>query len=204
MDNLPIILLAAGQSSRMRGGDKLLEIVERRPLLRRQALRALDASQHVLIALPPRPHPRYDVVADIGAKLITVENPAEGMNASLRTAVAALPADAEAAMILLADLPDLTAEDLCHVRDRVDPNSGHKVWRGTTADGRPGHPVVFAASLFPALRALTGDSGAGSVIKAAGDAICLIPLAGERARKDLDTPEEWAAWRKLNARPEDR
>ena len=61
--NIPIILLAAGQSSRMRGRDKLLEMVDGQPLLRRQAAMALAVTDApVLVALPAAPHPRYDAI----------------------------------------------------------------------------------------------------------------------------------------------
>ena len=196
MTDLPIILLAAGQSSRMRGRDKLLEEVEGQPLLRRQAAMARRAtSGPVLVALPPAPHPRYGALDDLDVTPLPVPDAAEGMNASLRTALAALPGDAGAAMLLLGDLPELKADDLARVAEAVNLASGTLIWRGTTEDGRPGHPIVFAAPLFPAFAALTGDTGGREVVAQAGDRIDLIPLPGNRARLDLDTPEEWEAWR---------
>ena len=48
-----ILLLAAGSSSRMRGGDKLLEPVAGRPLLTRIAEAALATGLPVHVALPP-------------------------------------------------------------------------------------------------------------------------------------------------------
>ncbi len=119
--DIPILLLAAGQSSRMRGRDKLLEPIDGVPLLRRQAIRALSATEGpVLVLLPPAPHPRYDVLDGLGVTLVPVPDAAEGMNASLRRAIAALPKDAQAAMVLLADLPDLTVDDLKFVMQSVD------------------------------------------------------------------------------------
>lgn len=196
MTDLPIILLAAGQSSRMRGRDKLLEEVGSVPLLRRQAAMARRVtSGSILVALPPAPHPRYGALADLDVTPLPVPDAAEGMNASLRTAFAALPTDAKAAMLLLGDLPELTETDLARVARAVSLTSDTLIWRGTTEDGRPGHPIVFAAPLFPAFAALTGDTGGREVVAQAGDRIDLIPLPGNRARLDLDTPEEWEAWR---------
>jgi molybdenum cofactor cytidylyltransferase len=53
-------------------------------------------------------------------------------------------------------------------------------------DGR-GHPVLFAASLFPALLALEGDRGARAVLDALGDDLALVPIE-DRAPADVDTP----------------
>ncbi|KAG1647841.1 Dimethylglycine dehydrogenase, mitochondrial [Nymphon striatum] len=104
---------AAGASSRMRGRDKLLEDIDGEPLLRHQALRALAVTDaKVLIALPVSPHPRYNVIDDLAVQTVPVPDAAEGMGASLRVAFASLPKDAPCAMLVLADLPDVTADDL--------------------------------------------------------------------------------------------
>ncbi len=194
--DLPIIVLAAGQSSRMRGRDKLMEEVDARPLLRRQAeiARAITSGP-VIVALPPRPHPRYAALAGLDVTLCEVADAAEGMNASLRTAFGALPAGARAAMMLLADLPELTEDDLRIVGQSIDTNSETLVWRGATSDGKPGHPIVFAAALFPAFATLRGDGGGREVVAQAAGRVELIPLPDQRARRDLDTPEEWDRWR---------
>lgn len=194
--DMPVLLLAAGQSSRMRGADKLLQLVDGKPLIRRQADIARSVTRGpVIVALPPAPHPRYDAL--IGAKIegVPVADAAEGMNASLRAGFAAMPAGVDAAMLLLCDLPDLTPNDLAQVAAAHDPDSDTLIWRGTTQDGRPGHPIVFSARLFERFKNLTGDGGGREVVKAAGTRIVHVPLPGNRARLDLDTPEDWADWR---------
>ena len=51
MPTLTILIPAAGNASRMRGGDKLLETVRGQPMLRHQARLALIVTAHVLITL---------------------------------------------------------------------------------------------------------------------------------------------------------
>lgn len=196
MTHIPIIVLAAGQSRRMQGADKLLQEVDGQPLIRRQAKLARAVTEGpVIVALPPRPHPRFAVLEGLDVLPLEVRNADEGMNASLRTAFAALPAQARAAMLLLGDLPDLTEADLNRVLQAVDLESDTVIWRGATEAGEPGHPVVFAASLFPEFARLHGDDGGRAVVRAASDRVRLIRLPDRRARRDLDTPEDWAAWR---------
>lgn len=194
MSTIPIILLAAGQSSRMRGTDKLLQQVDDMPLLRRAALIALKAGP-VIVALPPEPHARYTALEGLPVQIIPVPDAAEGMNASLRAAMQHLPADASAVVILLADLPELTDDDIKKVSQSIESEPVFTIHRGTTSDGKPGHPVAFGRALFPELRALHGDEGAHTVVKRHSNRVKLIPLAGDRARLDLDTPEAWADWR---------
>ncbi len=192
--DLPIVVLGAGQSSRMRGADKLMQLVDGVPLIRRQAKIARAAtSGKVIVTLPNGPHPRYGALAGLDIQVLPVPDAAEGMAASLKRAFAAVDGH-PAAMLLLADLAELTVGDLREVSGAVDRNGSYLVWRGVTEDGKPGHPIVFAAPLFSAFATLTGDSGGREVVAAAGDRVHLVPLPGQRARRDLDTPEDWAQW----------
>ena len=192
---IPIILLAAGASARMRGRDKLLEDVDGTPLLRRQAVMARAVSDRVLVALPQHPHPRYGVVADLDVTLIEVEKAAEGIGASLRSAFAALPEKTDKALVLLCDLPDITGDDLRRVIAAVQTHPDALVWRGATQGGKGGHPMIFDRQLFPAFADLSGDNGGQQIVRSAGARVHLVALPGDRARLDLDTPEDWAAWR---------
>lgn len=197
--DIPILVLAAGAARRMQGRDKLLEGVDGMPLLRRQVLRARAATDApLLVALPPLPHARHDAIGDLDVRIIEVENAADGMNASLGAGLAALPATAKAVMVMLADMPEVSRADVRTVLDAVDLASDHLIWRATTAQGAPGHPVVFKSSLWPALQALTGDSGGRDVARAHLDQTVYVPLPENHARTDLDTPEAWAAWRAGN------
>ncbi|MFT6674084.1 MAG: CTP:molybdopterin cytidylyltransferase MocA [Sulfitobacter sp.] len=192
----PVIVLAAGQSRRMQGRDKLLEDIDGLPLIRHQALKARAVTDApVIVALPPPPHPRYGALAGLDLHLLPVENPAEGMNASLRSGFAALPDTAQCAMVVLGDLPDLTIADLQRVGQAVDLTSDMVIWRGATQAGAAGHPIVFHRSLFGAIARLHGDGGARAVVARAKDMVMLVPLPGDHARADLDTPEDWRKWR---------
>jgi molybdenum cofactor cytidylyltransferase len=125
---------------------------------------------------------------------VFVPDAAEGMGASIRTGVAALPDGCGAVMILPADLPELLASDLRVMldawQDRPDA-----ILRAVDQDGKHGHPVIFPADLFPALRGCKGDAGARDVLRAHQGRIVTLPLPGRHATTDLDTPEDWAAWR---------
>ncbi len=194
MKKITVILLAAGQSSRMGGLDKLMQPVDGIPLLRLSAQKA-RAVGPVFVALPPAPHPRYDVLEDLDVSSVGIPDAVEGMNASLRGALAHISQDAHCVMVLLADLPDLSEVDLMQVAAACDRYPDNLIWRGCTQDGKPGHPVIFERALFPELAELTGDSGAQSIVKRHGDKVHMHPLPGRHALRDLDTPEDWKRWR---------
>jgi CTP:molybdopterin cytidylyltransferase MocA len=149
----------------------------------------------VLVALPPPPHPRYDALAGLDVQTVPVPDAAEGMNASLRAGLRAVPQDAAAVMVLLADMPDVTTDDIKTVLQAVDLVTDIRIWRAVTQSGDAGHPTVFHAALLPELMRLHGDSGGRTVAQAHHDRTLHIPLPAGHARTDLDTPQDWADWR---------
>lgn len=172
----------------MRGADKLAEVVRGEPLLRRAVSAARAAAVEVVVTVPPG-SPRRAFVE--GARVVEVDGP---MSASLRAGVAAVEGDA--ALVHLADMPDVGAPEM---RTLVEAwrRSHALVLRAVAQDGTPGQPVIFSRALFPELDALAGDRGARSVIARHGWEA--VPLPGRAALVDLDTPEDWAAWRAARA-----
>ena len=192
--DISILILAAGSSSRMRGADKLLEPVAGQPLLRHVAGVALGMGLAVTVTLPVQRPARRAVLAGLSLRVIEVAGD-EGMAASLRAGVASLPLD-HAILMLLADMPEVDGADLATLisAHNIAPRRIH---RACDAAGKPGHPVIFPPWLRANLLALQGDSGARAVLAAHQDKVDAVHLPGLHATTDLDTPEDWAAWRSL-------
>lgn len=118
-----------------------------------------------------------------------VENPVwqEGMSTSLIAGLRAA-GDADAVLVALGDLPlvaprvidRILAEGLATDRTIVAP----------TYQGRRGHPVLFRSERFQDLRALTGDVGAASVLKAHPDQVHLVPVDTDGILRDVDLPRD--------------
>lgn len=189
MAEIAILLLAAGAARRMRGRDKLLEEVGGMALLRDRALACIEAGLGpVLVTLPPEAAARRAALEGLAVTPVEVAQAAEGMGASLAVGAAAVPEAAAGVMVLPADMPGITAADMRTLADAFD---GTGALRGAGEDGTPGHPVLFPAASLPALAALSGDRGARDLAAGAR----LVPLPAHHALTDLDTPEDWAAWR---------
>ena len=187
---IPILILAAGKSTRMGGRDKLLEVIDGGPLLAIVAKRALKVGP-TFVTLPSANHPRRYVLPP-AAQVVEVDGE---MSDSVKAGVKALPEDATGVLILLADMPDITAEDIAMVYDAAIA-SNFPVVRGATSEGYAGHPIYLAASLFPLLRGLSGDRGAARLYTGFEADTVLVSLKGNRCRLDLDTPADWACYRK--------
>ena len=192
MTSPAILLLAAGSSSRMRGSDKLLEQIDGIPLIRRQALAACATGAAVFVTLPGNRPDRDTALAGLDLRRVPVPDAALGLSASLRAGVRA--AGQRPLLVLLADLPDITAADLSRLLAR-HAEVPDRILRATAQDGTPGHPVLFPAWAVPELASLTGDSGARDLLKREAGRTESIALPARHAVTDLDTPEDWAAWR---------
>lgn len=193
MSAATLLLLAAGRSTRMRGADKMLEPVPGpfgdQPLLHAMARRCLRAGA-TRVVLGPDQASRRTLLDGLDVEVL--EAPAgAGMAASIVTGSEGLDGPV---LVVLADMPDVTASDL-HLILSLSAQAPGAILRAAGEDGTPGHPVLFPADLVPELRDLSGDTGARDVLQRHKNRVHLVPLADTRALTDLDTPEDWAAWR---------
>ncbi|MCT4559417.1 MAG: nucleotidyltransferase family protein [Pelagimonas sp.] len=195
MQNIAILIPAAGASSRMRGRDKLLELVDGLPLLRLQAKRAIFAGAHVCVTVPDHDHPRAQALEGLPVQRIAVPDADLGMSSSLRRGVSFLPQTLDAVMIFPGDMPDIQATDLITIGEAFRASPFPALIQATSEDGTPGHPVLFPRDCFAALRQLSGDQGARDVLRANQNRLRHIALPAQHALTDLDTPEAWAQWR---------
>ncbi len=190
------VLLAAGAARRMRGRDKLLEDVGGRPVLRAaaEAARASRADE-VVVVLPPEAAARRAALAELDVTVVEAADWAEGMAASMRAGLAAVAGRVDAVVILLADMPEVGPAEIDRLIAAYDPEEGREICRAISADGTPGHPVLFGRRFFETLAGLRGDRGAREVLRDAAEFVTEVPTPGRAAVVDLDTPEDWAAWR---------
>lgn len=204
-DAVAILIPAAGASRRMGARDKLLERIDATPLLRRQAARACEAigaaaEERVIVALPPpeassAARDRHAVLDGLALRRAIVPAPEEGMAASLRAGLGAAPPDASGVLILLPDMPDIETADLRRLIDAFGRDPQAPILRACTADGRPGHPVLFPRRHLAQLAGIAGDQGGRALLDQHAHELRCVRLDGVRAVTDLDTPEAWRAWR---------
>lgn len=194
---LHLLLLAAGQSRRMAPDDKLLLSINGKPMIRRVAETALATGFPLSVVLSPRHPDRAIALRGLGLTQTTLpEDSQSGMAISLRHGLNAI-APENAVMVILGDQPDLTTSDLLRVIEQWQLQP-HRIHRGGTGTGKPGHPVILPAQLRPALAQLDGDSGARDIIAAAPEHPILVLLPAQNALVDIDTPEDWQSWRAHN------
>ena len=194
--SLAALVLAAGRSSRMGGPNKLLEQIGGRPLVRIVAEAALGSRARPVIVVTG--HQRERVEAALAGLPVTFAyNPhfADGLGTSLRTGIAALPAQVDGVIVCLGDMPQVDAPLIDRLLGAFDPDKGALAVVPTIA-GKRGNPVVWSRRFFPDLMAVEGDIGARHLIARYAEAVTEVPLSGTAALTDVDTPEALAAVKK--------
>jgi molybdenum cofactor cytidylyltransferase len=187
------VILAAGRSTRFAadqvGATKLTAELHGKPLVRHVAEAALASKARPVIVVTG--HAREQVQGALaGLPLAFVHNGdyAAGLASSLRTGIAAVPNEATGAVVLLGDMPLVTAGLIDQLVARFDesPQAGAIV---PITEGRRGNPVLLARSLSPAVARLSGDEGARRLLQEPGIRVVEIYVEDEAAGIDIDTSE---------------
>jgi CTP:molybdopterin cytidylyltransferase MocA len=95
--------------------------------------------------------------------------------------------------LLLPDVPGISAGDILTILDTFRAEGETRPTRaGAKGSDIPGTPLFLPHDLARSLGTLTGDDGGRALLKGKTR---LLRFPDDRAIRDLDTPEDWAAWR---------
>jgi molybdenum cofactor cytidylyltransferase len=182
------VILAAGSSTRL-GRNKLLEIVEGEAVVRRVARAALASRACEVIVVTGHERERVEAALDgLGVRFVHNEGHRHGMAGSLKAGIASVGAESAACLILLGDMPLVTAGILDTLMDRhaLQPNAAAVV---PVSSGRRANPALLARKMFGEVSSLGGDVGARALLEKAGDGVIEIEVADDSVLLDVDTEE---------------
>jgi CTP:molybdopterin cytidylyltransferase MocA len=178
------VLLAAGEGSRL-GRPKALVEIAGRTLAERgvDLLRAGGADPVIVVTGAARVEPP-------GAVVVHNHDWRTGMGSSLATGLRALPDNAAAAVIALADQPLVGPEA---VRRLI---AAHRRGAGVAVaayEGRPRNPVLIARPHWPqVIESSIGDVGARAFLREHSGLVSLVECGDTGRPDDVDTPEDLA------------
>ena len=191
VNNIGVVILAAGASSRMGKPKQLLEYDEKNLLQNTIDAAKGSAANSVIVVLGAN----ADLIAkEIDATTIHIENKdwEEGMASSIRTGLSALlklfPAT-DAVIFLVCDQP------------HISPGVIKELMNSQRKTGKPivtcnygetiGPPALFHKSLFHELMQLKGDTGARKIIQQHRDDVATVLFT--KGKIDIDTNEDYQA-----------
>ncbi len=190
------IILAAGASTRM-GEPKQLLMLDGRPLLLRAIEAALaSAARPVVVVLGAQ----ADKIAPLLAHhpVLIAENAgwAEGMASSIRTGLAVIQRSSpslDGVVVALCDQPAFSAGVIAQLI-AVQAATRRSII-AARYQGRNGAPAIFLREHFPALLALSGDTGARDLLNTPARYLATVDLPA--LANDIDTPADYAAQKKI-------
>ncbi|MGP1609159.1 MAG: NTP transferase domain-containing protein, partial [Burkholderiales bacterium] len=182
------LVLAAGRSTRMGERNKLLCCVDGVPLVQR-AVNAACASRACQVMVVTGFESEYVEAVLAGRPISFTHNPdyAQGMATSLRRGLRALPVDVDAVIVLLADMPGISAVDIDRMIDAFD--AGKPAVLIPEHEGRRGNPVLWPRRYFSEMAALSGDTGARGLLEQYAKEVQTVPFDTSAIFADVDTPE---------------
>jgi molybdenum cofactor cytidylyltransferase len=184
------IVLAAGRSRRMAPRNKLLIPDEDgRAMVARVVDNVLASRARPVVVVTG--HQQDEVRAALkGRSVLYAHNPhfADGLSSSLRTGLAALPANTDGALVVLGDMPLVAGAMLDRLIEAFDPEEGRAIVL-PTFNGKQGNPMLWARRFFPAMAALSGDVGARHLAAENAEATSEVEMGDDAVLRDFDTPE---------------
>ena len=189
------LLLAAGQSRRMGGPNKLLAEIDGIPMVAQIARRLLGSRARPIIAVLGN---QADAV-DAALGKLPVErarNPdfAAGLSTSLKRGLAALPPDLDGVIVCLGDMPLISGRHLDRLIAAFNPLEGRAIIVPTRR-GKRGNPVLWSKRFFPEMAELAGDVGAKHLIGEHAELVAEVEMDDDSVLVDIDTPDALDALR---------
>ena len=187
------LLLAAGQSRRMGNNNKLLLPVRGVPMIV-HAANALAGSGITEIVAVTGHEPERIHAALAGRGVSFTHNPdyADGLSSSLAAGLEAIPDDTAAVLVMLGDMPDITAAHVGKIIAAFDPDEGREICV-PTFKGKRGNPVLWGERFIPEMRALAGDVGARHLIGEYAELVHEVEMDDDAIFVDVDDQAAFAA-----------
>ncbi|MBI5108428.1 MAG: NTP transferase domain-containing protein [Rhodocyclales bacterium] len=182
------LVLAAGSSRRMAGSNKLLQSVDGVAMVRR-AVNAALASRSIAVVVVTG----FDAdavrgsLAGLDLEFAHNADHETGMASSLRVGLGALPGDTDAVVVVLGDMPMVTATHIDRLIAAFDPARGNIAV--PMKGDRRGNPILWPRALFAEMRQVQGDVGARELLNLHAERIVRVPCDDDAIFADVDTPD---------------
>jgi molybdenum cofactor cytidylyltransferase len=194
MSDVAAIVLAAGRGTRFGDEPKLLAQINGKTLVRYVAETAVGSSVDPVIVVTG--HRSEAIEADLRMLPVQIVRNvlfAQGLSTSLKVGFSSVPATTRTVIVLLGDMPFVEAELIDALVDEWLKRGGSSALV-PTFDGRRGNPVVLSRALQGNINGLSGDVGAGALLRGRLD-VLEWPTADPAVAQDIDTRDELARHR---------
>lgn len=188
--NVAAVVLAAGRSRRMAPLNKLLVAdTQGTPMVARVVDNVLASHARPVVVVTGHERDRVEeALAGRPVIFAHAEDYAEGLSASLKSGLAALPPEAEGFLVCLGDMPLVSGPMLDRLITAFDPEEGRAIVMPTFR-GKQGNPMLWAREFLPEIMTISGDVGARHLIGQHADRMVEVEMADDAVLRDFDTTD---------------
>jgi len=183
------ILLAAGQSRRMNGENKLVKEIQGIPLIKFSVKNILASSVDELIIVLGHQREIIEKLIDKHEKIKFIFNKdfETGISSSIKVGLSHLSKNTEAFFISLGDMPMVNS----NIYNQLIKSRNQKDIIVPTYKSRQGNPVLFNKSMKSEIMSISGDFGAKKILEINKDKILNLKINDQGITKDFNTKENF-------------
>ena len=183
------ILLAAGQSKRMNGENKLTKEIQGIPLIKYSVKNILDSSIDELIVVLGHQKEIIEKLIERNEKIKLVfnQNFKSGMASSIKVGLNYLSEKTDAFFVCLGDMPMVNSD----VYNQIIKSKGQKEIIVPTYEKQQGNPVLFAKSMKEKIMDISGDVGAKKILELNKEKIFYLPIDDSGVVLDFNIQESF-------------
>jgi len=185
------ILLAAGQSQRMGGDNKLIKKYNKKYLINHilDALIKSKVKKIIVVLGFQTSKVKKIIVEDKKISFVYNKNYKSGMASSIKTGLKRISKKNIGFLIIHADMPQISRKIINKLYEAI--KSKDKEIFVPTYKRKLGNPVGFKYSMLKTLKKIRGDKGAKKIIKKNKKKLYLIRVNSKSIFKDLNTPRDF-------------
>lgn len=197
IENIAIVIVAAGKSSRL-GSPKQLLSYKGKNLLRHSVDEALGTGcQSVFVVLGANSELLKKELKDKPVSIVENKGWEEGMASSIRCGLEKINATIlrpDSIIFMVCDQPYVSSSLLLSLIEKKQ-ETGMPIVAGSY-DDKTGTPALFHKNFFPALMELKGDKGARKLISDNPEKVATVPFP--EGVTDIDTASDYELLKKEN------
>ena len=183
------ILLAAGQSKRMNGENKLTKEIQGTPLIKISVKNILLSSIGELIVVLGYQKEIIEKLIDNHEKIKFVFNKdfESGMASSIKVGLNHLSKNTESFFICLGDMPMVNSD----IYNQLIQSKNNKEIIVPTYKGQQGNPILFSKSIKEKIITIQGDVGAKKILELNKNKILNVEVGNQSIKKDFNTKDDF-------------
>ena len=186
------ILLAAGQSKRLKDENKLTKLFKGKPLINHILFSLIKSKVNKIIVVLGFEHLKIKtkLLKSKKIKFAINKNYKKGMSSSIKTGLKKLPKNSQGFLIVLGDMPNITKttiNKICSLIVRSDKEIILPKFKNRT-----GNPIGFKQSMIKNIYKIKGDRGAKNIIKKNNKKIKFLNINSKSILVNLNTKRNFS------------